>query len=246
MNVSKKGGKSDLGNLEGYDLAEDLFSVRFGGNYGIDVFHEFNEKLGSLLRFYFLSKGAASECLSEKQKELRRLLKTETEPDDWPAEIIWDPAVQIDAHEEETVSDAKYFDDFICAAVLTQLFSSCEWLVDKIVNEVTDQLKVEGSTPQRGPNFVLERLRWLSENANLQFTLDGESISGFRALWGVRNNFVHARVRINTNEALLEEIALDGKDNGLTKSESYIRWFFLWVSDVAEGLESAVASRFYA
>ena len=111
----------ELSSLETFYEPEEYF---------YEPFYKVQARIASLQRFFYVNLKTSREYMAQSR---RSLMVTRAKSNDWIKEL---------AHEDITLWDMEFYNNFLYAAVLTQLFSVFEIVLLQVLEMVRDDFKI--------------------------------------------------------------------------------------------------------
>jgi len=209
-----------------FNLNEVLGIDQFYQTEGIfnEVFFEFESKLSSLQRFYAMSTASSKRFLMESQTSAAI-----TKAKEQYSELI-------DIHFEITDSDLRYFENFLLSSVLAQIFSLFESFLLKVTQAAKVELKMDELNLKENRPLADKYLTWLTATAGCKITISKDTRATFEVLRQIRNQFVHAHIRVIPEQMKKKFMEIKDKaaSTGLTESDAYAYIGFKTIADAAK------------
>jgi hypothetical protein len=142
---------------------------------------DFEAKIGSLHRFYILTLAVSRKYQAESLASLT--IETAKKRD---AELL-------DVHHDITSNDLEYFGKFVFSSSLTHLFSAYESLLQELIEEVREKVKVDAPLSKDNIPLVNRYIKWLKDYGGCKVELSKESNCVFDILREIRNRFIHGK-----------------------------------------------------
>lgn len=216
---------NELLSIEQFYTTEDVF---------YQPFFEFESKLASLQRYFFLNLKASRQFILES-KTSSVISKAKN-----------DSAELADLHFDITHSDIQYFDDFIFSSMLTQMFSLFEIFLLEVIEAA--RIEMNSSQPIQKENIPLANryIKWLTTFAGCEIIIPKQTWATFDVLREIRNRFVHAHIGQVPNQmkSKFTDIKLKAKSISLTENEGYVYIGFKTIADAVKQVELGFLGRF--
>jgi hypothetical protein len=219
-----------------FDLSELLGMEQFYTPEGVfyEPFFKFESKFASLQRFFLMSLKASRQFnLESKVSSVISRAK--------------DNSAELDGlHFEITSSDVEYFDDFLFASTLTQMFSLFEGFLLEVIE--LSRIELNSDEPIQKENIPLANryLKWLGNVAGCEILISKETWATFDVLRDIRNRFVHASIGPVPDQmkSKFSELKFKAIASGMTEKEGYIFIGFKTIADAVKLVEVGFLKRF--
>jgi len=219
-----------------FDLNEMLNIEQFYITEGVfyQPFFEFESKLASLQRYFFLNLKASRQFILESKTS-----SVISKAKDDSAELT-------DLHFQITDSDIQYFNDFIFSSMLTQMFS----LFESFLLEVIEAARIEMNSSEliQKDNIPLANryIKWLTNIAKCEIVIPKETWATFDVLREIRNRFVHAHISQAPDQmkSKFSEVKFKATTVALTENEGYVYIGFKTIADAVKQVELGFLGRF--
>lgn len=218
-------------NSEPFDIYKALSHEVFYQTEG--VFYEplfvFEEKISSLFRYYLLTHSVSRQFVVESETSLLIERARDKSPE------------LIDLHFSITQADADYFDNFVFASILTQLFSAYEAYLLELIQILRQ--KISNQTPFSTENIptINRYLKWMRDHGGCNLSLSKEANSLFDILREIRNRFVHGKVGDFPEQmrCRIDSLKESAHSKGMTENQFFILSGFRVVGESAKNVELA-------
>ena len=201
-----------------------------------EPFFVLEEKLASLARFHALSISTARQFMLESQTSLaiERVRKQSAELQD--------------LHFSLTGADKEYFEQFVFASVLTQLFSIFEAFLLEIIDLLRSELVIQEPVQKENIPLINRYIKWINHSAGADFSISKETWSTLDILREIRNRFVHAQTKAIPEQMTqrFREHHDHAKSSGLSEHEHSVLLAFRTIGTTAKLVEVAVLRRLEA
>jgi hypothetical protein len=221
--------------IQHFDFDELVALPRFytPEKYFYEPFYVFGGRLASLQRFFYVNLKAAREYMIQAR---RSLMITKAKSESW-----------FDAtfHEEMVLQDIDFYNDFLYAAILTQLFSVFENALLEIIKMVRNDLKVSEPISEQKMPIVNRYIKWLSDSAKIDVTFDRDINANLDVLREIRNRFVHEKERDFPAQMVerVQKLKMEALEKQLDEKEHFVWKTFETMSRALKVVEIAVINK---
>jgi hypothetical protein len=214
----------ELNSLQQYYSPEEYF---------YEPFNKVQGRLASLQRFVYVNLKASREYMSQSR---RSLMVTVAKSDDWTKETF---------HGDITLQDMEFYNDFLYAAVLTQLFSVFENVLREVIDMVREDLTIVDKISDEKIPIVNRYIKWLSNSAKIDVIFDSDTWATLDVLREIRNRFVHDNEREIPHQMIkrIEKLRQEAIENDLEENESYVWKTFETISKAIKVVEKGVIAK---
>jgi hypothetical protein len=112
-----------------------------------------------------------------------------------------------DAYEAEPIErDIKLFDEFLLAAIISQLFAIFENLLDSLANAFAAEAGVPFRLEEKKMPYINKFIKYLQDPCGLEIRIDSRDWKTLDVLREVRNSFIHQRIGRDLPQSLAKQI----------------------------------------
>ena len=218
-----------------FSLEQALTAETYYQTEGVfyEPFFVLEQKIASLARFHALSISTAGQFVVESQASL--VIETGRKQS---AELQ-------DLHFSLTMADKEYFEQFVYASVLTQLFSIFETFLLEIIDLLKSELAIQEPVQKENIPLINRYIKWINHSAEAEFSISKETWSTLDILREIRNRFVHAQTKTIPEQMIqrFREHHDQAKSSGLSEHEHSVLLAFRTIGTTAKQVELAVLKR---
>jgi hypothetical protein len=169
----------------------------------------------------------------------RSLIVTRAKSDDWFEEMM---------HSEITLWDIDFYNKFLYAAVLTQLFAVFENVLQEAIDMVRADFKIVDKIPDEKTPIVNRYIKWLSHSAKIVVKLDKDTSATLDLLRQIRNNFVHDNKRELPHQMKkrAEKLRQEAIEQELEESEHIVWKAFTTISKAIKVVEKGIIAKYHS
>ena len=216
-----------------FDELLQLDQIYVPEEYFYQPFYDFDSKINSLYRYFYISQKTTNQFLIESK-----------------ASYVINRAKELDEvldiiHSDITLPDVEYHLNFLYSSVLTQLFSIFENVLIEAIDLIREDLKITDEIPKEGGPIANRYLKWLDKSAGCEVTFDKNTWATLDVLREIRNSFVHANIKRTPVQMLKKQQEIKDKSvkQGYEEQEGYVFEAFNVISNAVKVVEIGVIQR---